>query len=86
MKYIDNIVVGYSYEWVPKININNNMEDIKMFPILKTKKEIEELKENGLVEGKDFIIGCNYGVFNYMWEKEKITEERYEVSFPGVLT
>lgn len=52
-----------------------------MFPILKTKKEIEQLKAKGLVEGKDFAIGTNFGTFNYEHEKEKITEDRYVLSF-----
>lgn len=58
-----------------------------MFPILKTKQEIEEMKQRGLIEGKDFIIGCSYGVtkgFNF--NKDEKPEERWEIIFPGTLT
>lgn len=54
-----------------------------MFPILKTKKEIEE---HGLNEGKDFIIGSSYGItkgFDFLGDAE---EERWEISYPGFLT
>lgn len=57
-----------------------------MFPILKTKKEIEELKERGMVEGKDFEIGCSYGItkgFEWLGDKE---EERWAIKFPNILT
>lgn len=57
-----------------------------MFPILKTKKEIEDMKSKGLVEGKDFEIICSYGItkgFKFLGEKE---EERWEIRFLGILT
>lgn len=57
-----------------------------MFPILKTKKEIEEMKERGLIEGKDFIIGSSYGItkgFDFLGDTE---EERWEIRYPGFLT
>lgn len=50
-----------------------------MFPILKTEKEIEELKKKGLIENVDFKIG---GLFGINPNKEKI----YEVIFSGILT
>ena len=57
-----------------------------MFPILKTKKEIEELKEKGLKEGIDFKVGISYGITKgYDWLNGK-EEERWEISFPGTLT
>lgn len=46
-----------------------------MFPILKTKKEIKEMKERGLIEGKDFIIGVSYGLTKSFLD-DKEPEER----------
>lgn len=57
-----------------------------MFPILKTKKEIEEMKQKGLIEGKDFIIGCSYGVTKGFEFNNDKPEERWEISYPGTLT
>lgn len=57
-----------------------------MFPILKTKKEIEEMEEKGLIEAKDFIIVCSHGVtkgFEWLGDKE---EERYEIRYPYILS
>lgn len=56
-----------------------------MFPILKTKKEIEEMKNNGLIEGKDFIIGSSYGITKGFLKEEE-PQERWVISFPGILT
>lgn len=60
-----------------------------MFPILKTKKEIEEMKQKGLIEGKDFIIGCSHGDtkdLNFHKEHDHELEERWSIIFPGFLT
>lgn len=57
-----------------------------MFPILKTKSEIEDMKNRGLIEGKDFEIVCSYGItkgFEFKGDKE---EERWEIRFPNILT
>lgn len=57
-----------------------------MFPILKTKQEIEELKKKGLKEGVDFKIISSFGItkgFDWLGDKK---EERWEVSYPCTLT
>ena len=56
-----------------------------MFPILKTKQEIEELKQKGLKEGIDFKIGGSVGKTRG-FNKDSKEEERWEISFPGTLT
>lgn len=56
-----------------------------MFPILKNKKEIEDMKEKGLVEGKDFIVGSSYGITKGFLKYEE-PQERWEISFPRILT
>ena len=55
-----------------------------MFPILKTKKEIEEMKNRGLVEGKDFIVGISYGITKGFFKDEE-PQERWEIIYPRVL-
>lgn len=57
-----------------------------MFPILKTKSEIEDMKNKGLIEGKDFKIVRSCGItkgFKYKGDEE---EERWEIEYPGTLT
>lgn len=57
-----------------------------MFPILKTKKEIEELKEKGLKEGVNFKVGSSYGsTKGFAWLDNK-EEEKWEIIFLGILT